>query len=74
MTLFAKKVGKSIEQVIECDRIGLTVIGLEVPHAHIHLIPIKGLNDMNFSKQKLKLATEEFEEIAAKIAKQFNKN
>lgn len=74
MTLFAKKVAKSIEQVIECNRIGLTVIGLEVPHAHIHLIPIKGLNDMNFSKQKLKLATEEFKEIAAKIAKQFNKN
>lgn len=74
MNLFAKKVAKSIEQVIECNRIGLTVIGLEVPHAHIHLIPIKGLNDMNFSKQKLKLATEEFKEIAAKIAKQFNKN
>ncbi len=74
MTLFAKKVAKSIEQVIECDRIGLTVIGLEVPHAHIHLIPIKGLDDMNFSKQKLQLASEEFEEISAKIAKQFNKN
>jgi histidine triad (HIT) family protein len=65
---FSKKIAKAIEETIECERIGLTVIGLEVPHAHIHLIPIKGLNDMNFSKEKLKLTSEEFESIAKEIS------
>jgi len=62
----AKKVSKAIEKVIECKRIGVTVIGLEVPHAHIHLIPINGLNDMNFSK-KTTLSEEEFIDIANQI-------
>jgi len=67
MMIFAKKVAKAVEKVIPCERIGITVIGLEVPHAHIHLIPINGLHDMEFSKPKLKLSQEEFLEIAAKI-------
>jgi len=67
LQIFAKIVAKGIEQVIQCQRIGVTVIGLEVPHAHIHLIPINGVNDMNFSKPKLKFTPEEFQAIAEKI-------
>jgi len=67
LQIFAKIVAKGIEKAIPCERIGVTVIGLEVPHAHIHLIPINGVNDMNFSKPKLKLAQDELAEIAAKI-------
>jgi len=67
MMIFAKKVAKAIEKVIPCERIGVTVIGLEVPHAHIHLIPMNGIHDMEFSKPKLKLSQEEFLEISAKI-------
>lgn len=70
MLVFAKKIGKAIEKVIPCERIGVTVIGLEVPHAHIHLIPINGINDMNFAKEKLKFSTEEFSAIAEKIKKE----
>lgn len=65
--LFAKKVAKAIERVIPCERIGMTVIGLEVPHAHIHLIPINSIYDMDFKKPKLKLSQEEFKEISEKI-------
>lgn len=67
LCIFAKIVAKSIEKVIQCERIGVTVIGLEVPHAHIHLIPINGVNDMNFSKPKLKMGQEELDAIAAAI-------
>lgn len=70
MLVFAKKIGKAIEKVIPCERIGVTVIGLEVPHAHIHLIPINGINDMNFAKEKLKFSAEEFSAIAEKIKKE----
>lgn len=66
--LFAKKVAKGIESVIPCERIGVTVMGLEVPHAHIHLIPIKSMDDMNFSRPKLSLSQEQLAEIAANIA------
>jgi histidine triad (HIT) family protein len=69
MMIFAKKVAKAIEKVIPCKRIGITVIGMEVPHAHIHLIPINGLHDMEFSKPKLKLSQDEFIELAANISK-----
>lgn len=69
MMVFAKKVAKAIEKVVPCKRIGITVIGLEVPHAHIHLIPINGLHDMEFSKPKLKLSQEEFTSLAANISK-----
>lgn len=68
--LFAKKVAIALKKAIPCERIGLTVIGLEVPHTHIHLIPINGVNDMNFEKEKLSFTKEEMQEIATNIAKQ----
>ncbi|MCT4639584.1 MAG: HIT family protein [Bacteroidales bacterium] len=71
MFLFAKRVAKAIEKVIECKRIGVAVLGLEVPHAHIHLIPLNDETDINFSNPKLKLSTEEFNEIAKKISSEF---
>jgi histidine triad (HIT) family protein len=67
MMIFAKKVALKMKSVLPCRRIGVTVIGLEVPHAHIHLIPINGVSDMDFSKPKLHLEKEEFEEIAKMI-------
>ena len=70
--LFAKRVAIAIEKVIECKRIGLTVIGLEVPHAHIHLIPINSIYDMDFKREKLKFTPEEFSDIANKIVASFN--
>ena len=69
--LFAKKVGKAIESVIPCKRIGIIVFGLDVPHAHIHLIPINKASDMSFESPKLSLSQEEFEEIATKIRQAF---
>ena len=66
--LFAKKVGKAIEKVVACQRIGVTVIGLEVPHAHIHLIPLRTMYDMDFRRSKLKFTQEEFKATAKKIA------
>lgn len=68
---FSKKVAFAIKKSIPCNRIGVTVIGLEVPHAHIHLIPINTESDMNFRNEKLKLSKEEFEEIALKINQNF---
>ncbi|MFZ4401329.1 MAG: HIT family protein [Bacteroidales bacterium] len=70
--LFAKKVAKSIEKVIPCQKVGLTVIGLEVRHAHIHLIPINSIYDMDFKQPKLKLTSEEFKQIADEISNVFN--
>ena len=67
MMVFAKQVAHKIKGVIPCKRIGVSVIGLEVPHAHIHLIPINGIDDMNFSRPKLTLTQEKLEEIANKI-------
>lgn len=64
---FAKTVANGLEKAIPCERIGVTVIGLEVPHAHVHLIPISRMDDMNFSKPKLKPTQEELAEVAAKI-------
>ena len=71
LLVFAKKVARAIEKVVPCKRMGMTVIGLEVPHAHIHLIPINSIYDMDFKQPKLKLTTEEFEQIAADIRKAF---
>ena len=71
--LFAKKVAKAIGNIIPCQKVGLTVIGLEVRHAHIHLIPINSIYDMDFKREKLKFEKEEFVEIAAIISKEFNK-
>ncbi len=65
--VFAKKVAKASEKTIECKRIGVVVIGLEVPHAHIHLIPINQVSDINFSNPKLKLSEAEFIGIAESI-------
>jgi histidine triad (HIT) family protein len=65
--LFAKPVAHAIEKVVPCNRIGISVVGLEVPHAHMHLIPINSVDDMNFSRSKLKLSVEEFKEIQAQI-------
>ena len=70
MTVFAKKVAKAIEKAVPCKRIGMKVIGLEVPHAHIHLIPITKELDMNLSNPKLKLEQSEFIQIAHSIVEQ----
>ncbi|MBK9292219.1 MAG: HIT family protein [Bacteroidetes bacterium] len=70
MMVFAKKVAKAIAKAVPCHRIGVTVIGLEVPHAHIHLIPINSIYDMDFSRPKLKLSKEEFSEIQSEIVRQ----
>lgn len=67
MLPFAKTVAGKIKAVVPCTRVGLTVIGLEVPHAHIHLIPIDGMHDMEFSRPKLKLSQEEFSALAERI-------
>ena len=67
--VFAKKVAKGIKKVIDCKKVGVVVIGLEVPHAHIHLIPINNIFDTEFSRPKLKLSQEEFIEIKEKIEK-----
>ena len=65
--LFAKKVALAIEKSVPCIRVGVAVIGLEVPHVHIHLIPISKESDMNFKNPKLKLSPEEMNKIAAAI-------
>jgi len=64
---FAKPIAKAIEKSFDCNRCGITVIGLEVPHAHVHLIPINSANDLNFTQPKLKLKEEEFKAIQKKI-------
>ena len=69
MMLFSKKVALAIEKAIPCKRVGVAVIGLEVAHAHIHLIPLQTVQDINFTREKLKLPAEEMEEIAKSIQK-----
>lgn len=69
--LFAKRVARAIKQVIPCEKIGVAVIGLEVAHAHIHLVPINSIYDIDFGKPKLKLTSQELAEIAADISKHF---
>ncbi|MFO7874882.1 MAG: HIT family protein [Bacteroidales bacterium] len=66
--LFAKKVARALDQTMTCERIGVAVVGMEVPHAHIHLVPINGIYDIDFSKPKLKLSQEELEVTAQRIA------
>lgn len=68
MMVFAKKVAKGIQTVVPCEKIGVSVIGLEVPHAHTHLIPIESVSDINFSKAKLQMDKEEMQHLATKIA------
>ena len=64
---FAREVARKIKAVVPCTRIGISVIGLEVPHAHIHLIPIDALGDMDFTKPRIKLSNEEFAALAERI-------
>jgi len=71
LMLFSKKVAIAIKQVIDCERIGMAVVGFEVPHAHVHLAPINGIYDIDFSKPKLKFSNEEFVEIASDINRAF---
>ncbi len=67
LQLFAKKVAVQLKSKIQCKRIGVAVIGLEVPHAHIHLIPLNTMDDMNFSREKLKISSTELAEIAEEL-------
>jgi len=68
LMVFAKKVAKGMKQVLSCKKIGVTVIGLEVPHTHIHLIPIDGIADMDFSKEKLSLDKQVMQTICDQIS------
>jgi len=68
MMVFAKKVARAMDLTMDGKRIGVAVIGLEVAHAHIHLVPIRGIHDIDFSKPKLKFSPEEFKAIAEKIS------
>ena len=71
---FAKRVSASIEQVVNCKRLGAVVYGLDVPHAHVHLIPLQGTgNEIDFSKPKVKLSQDQFIDLASKINSVFNK-
>lgn len=70
--VFSKPIAKAIESSFDCNRCGLTVVGLEVPHAHIHLIPINQVSDMDFKKTKLKLSEEAFRKVQARIISNLN--
>ena len=72
MIVFSKKVAAAIKEAIPCNRIGVAVLGLEIPHAHIHLVPMDSMEDVNFRNPKLKLSTEEFTAIAEKIRSNIN--
>ena len=67
MLLFAKPIAKAIERSFNCNRCGIEVVGLEVPHAHMHLIPINSANDLNFTKEKLKMTPEQMKKVQEKI-------
>ncbi len=67
MMPFAKRVARAIDKVMDCKRVGIAVLGLEVPHAHVHLIPINNLGDINFANPKLEISNEELAKIAEKI-------
>lgn len=71
MTVFAKRVAVAIKKAFPCVKVGMAVLGLEVPHAHIHLVPMQSEKDMLFSNPKLQLSQDEFETIAARIREEF---
>ena len=71
LTLFAKRVAEAVKAAVPCKRVGVAVLGMEVNHVHIHLVPLNSEKDMLFSNPKLKLSNEEFSEIAAKIREEF---
>lgn len=70
LTLFAQRVAKAIQRAVPCKRVGVAVLGLEVPHAHIHLVPLNRESDINFHKPKLQLTRERLAQVAAQIAKE----
>ena len=74
MHVFAKRVAEAIKKVIPCQKVGMAVLGLEVPHAHIHLIPLKNEGDMDFRKPKLEISEERMREIADGIYNQVKNN
>ena len=65
--LFAQPIARAIEQSFDCNRCGISVLGLEVPHAHLHLVPIHSADDLNFTRNKLQLSVEEFKEVQQRI-------
>jgi len=67
LLLFAQPIARAIEAAFDCNRCGMEVIGLDVPHAHVHLLPINGSDDLNFTRKKLSLSKEEFEEVRQRI-------
>jgi len=71
LNLFAKKVSTAIKKATGCKRVGVAVLGMEVPHAHIHLVPMNAMSDMNFANAKLKLSNEELAVVAEQIRKSF---
>ena len=71
--IFAKRVAKAVKKAFPCKKVAQVVLGLEVPHAHIHLIPLQSEQDADFRREKLKLTQEEFQEIASKIFAEFSK-
>ena len=72
MLVFAKPIAKAIEKSIECKRCGISVIGLEVPHAHMHLVPLQSADDLNFTREKMKVDAEEMERVRTLIINQLN--
>ncbi len=70
MIVFAKKVALAIEKVVPCKRVGIAVLGLEVPHAHIHLVPLNSENDISFKKPRVKLTPEEYIDLAERISEE----
>ena len=71
LNLFCKKVGKAIEKVVPCERIGIAVIGLEVPHTHVHLIPLRTMDDINFSRPKMNPGQDELQKMSSLISEAF---
>lgn len=70
---FAQKVAKALKEAVPCKRVGVAVLGMEVPHAHIHLVPLQSEADMDFRKERLQLSSDEFIAIAGKIAEAFDR-
>lgn len=70
---FARKVAKAIKEAVPCKRVGVAVLGMEVPHAHIHLVPLNSESDLDFKREKLQLTPERFKEIASAISEAYNK-
>jgi histidine triad (HIT) family protein len=74
MLVFAQPIAKAIERSFDCNRCGISVVGLEVPHAHMHLIPINGANDLNFTRSKLSPSKEDFLEVQRRITSALNES